>query len=104
MPIYTSHVIEVLDGLLVCVFSQIDEARNDDQAASGFVQSESDIAKIRVRYVLQFRQRACGPDADHRAASIKAPVQRFDSRSGLRFAEGDVDGGKDTAGEREQVR
>src|SRR5439155_16349618 len=78
--------------------------RNDDQAASGFVQSESDIAKIRVRYVLQFRQRACGPDADHRAASIKAPVQRFDSRSGLRFAEGDVDGGKDTAGEREQVR
>src|SRR5260370_24732320 len=54
--------------------------------------------------MLQFRQRAGGPDADHAAAGIKPPVERLDVRSSLWFAERDVNGRKDAAREGQQVR
>src|SRR6266850_2122102 len=97
-------MIEILHGLAGSAFPKIVEARDDDQAASRLVQCESDVAEIRVRNVLQLRQRAGSPDANHRAAGVKPPVEGFDVRGGLWLAERDVDGGKNATGERQQVR
>src|SRR5260370_2067573 len=97
-------MVEILNGLAGSAFSKIVEARDDDQAASRFVERESDVAKIRVRDVLQLRQCAGSPDADHGTAGVELAVESLDVRSGLRLGERDVDGGKNTARERGQVR
>src|SRR3982074_27945 len=97
-------MVEILHGLAGGAFSKIVEARNDHQTAAGFVQRESDVTKIGVRDVLQLRQRAGWPNADHRAAGVELAVERFDVRGGLRLGERDVNGGKNAAREREQVR
>jgi len=97
-------VIEILDGLAGGAFSKIVEARDDDEAASRFVQRESDVAKIGVSDVLQFRQRPGSPDANHRTAGVELAVERLDIRGGLRLTKRDVDGGKNAAGEGQQVR
>src|SRR5712692_1327103 len=96
-------MIEILHGLAGSTFPKIVEARDDDQAPSRIVQRESDVAKIGVRDVLQFRQRAGGPDANHGTASVELEVERLDVRGGLRLAECDVDGGKNAAGEGQQM-
>jgi hypothetical protein len=101
--LYSQHVIEILHGLASCALSEIVEARNDNKAAAGLVQCETDVAKIGVCDVLQLRQCASGPNADHGAAGVELAVKGFDVRSRLRFLEGNVDGGKNAAGEREQV-
>src|SRR5258708_8073397 len=97
-------MVEILHGLGGGAFSKIVEARDDDQAATRFVQREADVAKIGVRDVLQLRQCAGSPDANHGTAGVELAVERLDVRSGLRLGERDVDGGKNTAREREQVR
>ena len=97
-------MVEILHGLAGSAFSKIIEARDDNQAASRLVECESEVAKISVRDVLQFGQRAGGPQANHRAPGIELAVERFDVRGSLRFAEGNVNGGKNTACERQQVR
>ena len=97
-------MVEILNGLAGSAFSKIVEARDDDQAASRLVQCESDVAKIGVRDVLQLRQRFGGLDANQGAAGVELAVERLDVRSSLGFAERNVDGGKNAAGERKQVR
>ena len=97
-------MIEILHGLASGAFSKIVEAIDDDQAASGVVQCESDIAKIGVRDVLQLRQRSGGPDTNHGAASVELTVKRLDVRGSLRFTKRDVDRGENAAGEGKQVR
>src|SRR5712664_1512950 len=96
-------MVEILHGLAGGAFSKIVEARDDDQAACGIVQRESDIAKIGVCDVLQLGQRAGGPDADHGTAGVEPAIKRLDVRGGLRLAESDVDGGKNATGEGKQM-
>src|ERR1700682_6777923 len=95
-------MVEILNGLAGSAFSKIVEARDDDQAASRFVERESDVAKIRVRDVLQLRQRAGSPDADHGTAGVELAVEGLDIRGGLRLARRGVNGGKDTVREWEK--
>src|SRR5260370_41321672 len=95
-------MVEILNGLAGSAFSKIVEARDDDQAASRVVQCESDVAKIGVSDVLQFRQRAGGPDANHGTAGVELAVERLDVRGGLRLGECCADGGKDSRGERQR--
>src|SRR5713226_2397149 len=97
-------MIEILHGLTGGAFSKIVKTRDEDQAASRVVQCKSDIAKIGVRNVLQFRQRAGCPDANHGAPGVELAVERLNFRGGLRLAECDVDGGKNAAGEGQQMR
>jgi len=52
--------VKILHGLPGGAFPEIVETGDDDEAASGFIQGESDIAEIGVCNVLQFRQRARG--------------------------------------------
>ena len=54
--------------------------------------------------MLQFRQRAGRPDAHDGPAGIEAAIGRFDVGARLRGAERNVNGGKNSASEREQVR
>src|SRR6202795_1686018 len=97
-------MVEILHGLAGGAFSKIVEARNDDQAAPRMVQRKSDVAEIGVRDVLQLRPCAGGPDADHGTAGVELAVERLDVRGSLRFAEGNVDRGEDSACERQKVR
>src|SRR5882672_297468 len=96
-------MVEILNGLAGSAFSKIVEARDDDQAASRFVERESDVAKIRVRDVLQLRQCAGSPDADHGTAGVELAVESLDVRSRLRLGKRDVNGGKNAARKRQQV-
>src|SRR5207244_10432160 len=66
--------------------------------------SKSDVAKYSVRYVMQLGKRAGGLQANHRAPGIELAVERFDVRGSLRFGEGNVNAGKNTACQRQQVR
>src|SRR5260370_42294099 len=97
-------MVGVLSGLDGGAFSKIVEGREDVQAASRFVQGESDVAKIRVRDVLQLRQRAGRPDTNHRAAGVELAIERLDVGGGLRFAERNADGRKNAARARQQER
>src|SRR2546421_5596352 len=90
-------MIKILHGLAGSAFSKIVEARDDDQAASRLVQRESDVAKIGMRNVLQLRQRADGPDANHGTAGVELAVERLDVSGGLRLPQAGGDGGKKTA-------
>src|SRR5256714_3010291 len=96
-------MVEILYGLAGSAFSKIIEARDDNQAASRFVQCESDVAKISVRDVLQFGERPGAPQANHRAPGIELAVERFNVRGSLRLGERNVNGGKNTACQRQQV-
>src|SRR5215472_5390315 len=64
---------------------------------------QTDVAEIGMRHMLQLRQRACGPDAHHRAPRIEAPEQCFDVRSSLRRIERDVDRRKNSPRDRQQM-
>ncbi len=103
MLLYTQHVVEILHGLAGSAFSKIVEARDEDQAASRLVQCESDVAKISVRDVLQFGQRASGPDANQGTPGVELAVERLDIRGGLRLVEGNVNGGENSTSQRQQV-
>src|SRR5258707_14081802 len=96
-------MVEILHGLAGGAFSEIVKARYEDQAASRMVQRESDIAKICVRDVLQLRQAAGGPDANHWPAGVEPAIERFDVRGSLRLGGSEVDSGKNCAGKREQM-
>ena len=93
-----------MNGLAGGALAKIVEARDDDEAFAGVVQSETDIAEIGVRDVLQFRQRAGGPDAHHGAAGVELAEDGFDFGGGTRFAQSYVDGGEDSASEGEEMR
>src|SRR5260370_42466287 len=91
-------MVEILNGLAGSAFSKIVEARDDDQAASRVVQCESDVAKIGVSDVLQFRQRAGDPDANHGTAGVELAEEGLDGRGGLELHERGGSGGKGSAG------
>src|SRR5260370_41779263 len=76
-------MVEILNGLAGSAFSKIVEARDDDQATSRVVQCESDIAKIGVSDVLQLRQCAGGPDANHGTAGVELAGDRLDVSGGV---------------------
>jgi hypothetical protein len=54
--------------------------------------------------MLQLGQFARGPDAHHGAPCIELAVERFDGFAGLRLGERDVNGGKNSARQWQQVR
>ena len=97
-------MVEILNGLAGSAFAEIVEARDDDQTLAGFIQSEADVAEIGVGDMLQLRQRTGGPDADHGAARVKLAIEGFDGLWRLLLRKRDVNGGKNAAGERQQVR
>jgi hypothetical protein len=90
--LHADHMIEILNCLPRRALSEIVQTRNDDQTAARVVQREADVAEIGVRYVLQLRELARRPDADHFALGIKLAVERFNSIAGLRLVERDVNG------------
>jgi len=54
--------------------------------------------------VLQFRQRARGPDADHGPPGVELAIEGLDVSRGLRLREIHVDRGQNSARERQQMR
>src|ERR1700684_1158888 len=97
-------MVEILDGLACGAFAEIVEAGDDDQSPARLVQGEADVTEIGVRNVLQFRQRARGPDADHRTARVELAIEGFDGVRRLLVSERDVNRGKDAARERQEMR
>src|SRR5713101_3749957 len=95
--------MEILNCLARRAVAEIVEAGDDDEAFAGVVQGESDIAEIGVRDVLQLGQRASGPDAHQGAASVELSEDGFDGFGGIRRAERHVNGGKNSASQREQM-
>src|SRR6266404_7141181 len=57
-----------------------------------------------MRDMLQLRERASGPDAHHGAAGEEFAEDGFDGFGGIRRAERDVDSGKNSASQREEMR
>ena len=104
MLLDAGHEIEILDGLAGRAFAEIVEARDNDKALAGRVQGEADVAKVGVRDVLELGQRPCRPDADHRAPGVELAIEGFDGIGGMGRAKLDIDGGKDSAGQREEMR
>src|SRR6266567_2052067 len=96
-------MIEILHGLSGSAFAKIVKTGDDNQTTAGLVQGKADVAEIGVRDVLQLRQSAGGPDPHHGTARIEPAVKRLHVRGGLRLLEGDVNGGKNAARERQQV-
>src|SRR6266705_3066335 len=97
-------MIEILYCLACRAFSEIVQTRNDHKTATGRIERETDVREIGVCYVLKLRESACLPDADHRPASVGFAEERFDAFSRLRFAQRHVDGGKNSARQRKQMR
>src|SRR5580658_923324 len=97
-------MVEILNGLTCGAFAKIVEAGDHDQSPARLVQDKADVTKIGARDVLQFGQRARGPDADHGASGIKLAIEGFDGISRLLLSERDVNRRKDAARERQEVR
>ena len=77
------HPVQILHCLPCRTFAQIVEARHNDQTLARSVEREPDIAKIRMRHMLQFRQIPRRKNPNHRTPRIKLAVQRFNF---VRFA------------------
>ena len=71
------HPVHILHRLSRRAFAQVIQALHHHQPFARGIERETDIAKIRVRHMLQFRQRPAGRTAPS-AARIKLPIQRFD--------------------------
>src|SRR5216683_1696905 len=96
-------MIEILHGLAGSAFAKIVKTGDDNQTTAGLVQGKADVAEIGVRDVLQLRQSAGGPDPHHGTARVEPAVKHLHVCGGLRLLEGDVNGGKNAARERQQV-
>src|SRR5256885_5169684 len=97
-------MVQILDCLAGSAFPQIVETGNEDQAAARGIQGKADIAKIRMRDVLQFRQRAGGPDTYHGPPGVKLSKESLDFGASSRLIQRHVDGGENPARERQKVR
>src|SRR5690242_1261471 len=97
-------MVQILHSLSGGPFPKIVETGDENQAAPGRIQNETDVAKIRVRDVLQLRQHPSAPDTNHGPSGIKLTKQSFDFCSRLFLIECYVDGGENPARERQQVR
>src|SRR5580658_4074395 len=96
-------MVEILNGLARGAFAKIVEARDDNQSPARLVQSKADVTEIGVRDVLQFRQRARGPNANHGASGIKLAIKGFNGVWRLLLCERDVNRGKNSTCERQQM-
>ena len=72
------HPVQILDCLPRRAFAEIVEARNDHEPLAGRIERKTDIAEIRVRHMLQFRQPPRGQNANHRPPRVKLAIERFD--------------------------
>ncbi len=97
-------MVEILNGLARGAFAKIVEARDDDEALARLIQGEAYVTEIGVRDMLQLRQGARGPDADHWPPGVELAIERFDGLGGLLRGERDVDGRENAASQRQQVR
>src|SRR5437764_418446 len=96
-------MVQILDRLAGCALPEIVETGDQNQAAARRIQSKADIAKIRMRDVLQLGQRAGRPNAYHGPSGVEPPKEFFDFGNSSWLLERDVNGGKNSARERQQV-
>src|SRR5579859_538686 len=97
-------MIEILNGLARGAFAKIIETRDDDEATAGRIEREAEVGEIGVRDVLNFRQCAGLPEADHRTARVRFAIESFDGLGRLRLGERDIDRGKDAARDGKKMR
>src|SRR5882724_151100 len=97
-------MVEILNGLARGAFAEIVETRNNDEAAAGAIEDETEVSEIGVRDVLDFWKRTGLPDADHRAASVGFAIKSFDGVRGLRLGERGVDRGENAARNGKEMR
>ena len=97
-------MVEILYGLARGAFAEIVETRNDNEAASGAIENETEVSEIGVGDMLDFGKDTGLPDADHRAASVGFAIKRFDGASGLWLGERDVDRGENAARNGKEMR
>src|ERR1700761_6873071 len=98
------HEVHVLDGLRGGAFEQVVEARDDDESAGVAIEMEAEVAEAGAHDGLNLRQMGRAADADERSVCVEVVEAGLKFFDGARLVKTHVEGGEDSARDRQQMR